>query len=105
MQRIFLILILLNFSKCTLNRECLSTETIIGKYVNNIEPESTHYVEIKSSGEFYHFYQKGNLIQENKGSWSFSKKSCEISFSIWKSFGEYKDKNCINGCSANVKIK
>ncbi len=96
---------ILGLSMCTLSKECLNTKKVIGKYFNTSELGSTHYVELKSSGEFYHFYQNKDLILENIGSWKLEEKNCEIFFSLWKSFGEYQDKNCANGCSANVRLK
>lgn len=69
------------------------------------EKDASHYVELKTNGEFLHFYKKGELELQNIGKWHFNREKCEVLFSRWKSYGDYQDKNCINGCSAFVKVK
>lgn len=105
MARVVIIFFLMGIIMSCSSKQCLSKKQIIGKYVNTSELAAIHYVELYSNGDYYHVYERGEVKLENKGKWITSQKNCEVLFSSWKSYGEFAEESCKNGCSWSVPLK
>src|SRR5688572_28123689 len=73
---------------------------ILGKYVNEFDKESIHYVILKPDSTYLHYYKKNDQEQKNTGKWRFellSNSRNVIIFHDWVSYGIKTEISC-DGC-------
>ena len=95
---------ILFLASCISSKKCIEGKDLIGNYKSISEPD-LHSVEIKSDGRFIHTYKDTDTTLINNGVWSFNQKKCSIMLSNWKSYGKYKENDCLKGCSYTVDVK
>lgn len=101
---LFALSITILFAQCS---STMKKDNIVGKYINDYEKGATQYVELFPDSTFLHYY-KGNFGELiNKGKWTVwvDENVTKISFNEWKSFGEFKEDDCVKGCLRQVILK
>jgi hypothetical protein len=71
-----------------------SRNNAIGKYVNDYEPATIHYVILKEDSTYVHYYKKyGDSSRINTGKWEFEATPVrtEITFNSWMTYGYAAD--------------
>ncbi|MGN6568379.1 MAG: hypothetical protein ACTHJ0_10525 [Flavipsychrobacter sp.] len=85
----------------------MKKDNIVGKYINDYEKGAVHYVELYPDSTFLHYYKSSSGEFKNKGKWTAwtDENTTKISLNEWKSFGEFKEDDCVNGCLRQVTLK